>query len=348
MSQKINVVMAGDNNVFKGICALINSIIINTENWRNLCIWIITDEIEQLSNSINKFCCIEEDLADRININSNSIIKILNISKEVICKIEEVKTFLENKGTGNLTEGKKTTRLLSNFNFVRFYFSYLIPVNKIIYLDTDMIVKSNIEELYNLLPEEYDIGGVFPVFPYKLTKNIWIPNKKYQYLYEKNFLWNAGMFVTFLDKWRTNNYTKKCLDLIKLNKTEKIYIGCTQVPMNIIFKNIFELPLEWNQTGLGEYNRPSVVKKNQHTLGKQKNLEFEKLIKNAKLLHWTGSYKPWDIDKNDLRNYYANEWYVYFNKNNENLSLLNKNYDNEFKNSLVKSKFSNFNKWLVK
>jgi lipopolysaccharide biosynthesis glycosyltransferase len=106
------------------------------------------------------------------------------------------------------------------------------------------------------------------------------------------------MFVTFLNKWRVIPFTQICLNLINQNKIKKIYEGGTQSVMNLVFRNIFSIPQEWNQTGLGELPNKNYYKP-----------DFENSIKKSKILHWTGKYKPWlnPINNEDFSIY----WYKY-------------------------------------
>ena len=107
-------------------------------------------------------------------------------------------------------------------------------------------------------------------------------------------------------------------------KFNNFYNGGTQPPMNIVFSHsIQELPQEWNQTGLGEHKRPV-------------SSEFETRIMNAKILHWTGGMKPWLSKKNDLYTHFAEQWYVYFNKEDVDLASIQVRNDVNFKNYVLK------------
>ena len=175
-----------------------------------------------------------------------------------------------------------------------------------------MIVKGDIEELYNIKDEIHNLAGVFCERPYKLEAKTWI-SPTYWELFSNKYLWNAGMYVTYLDKWREKGYGEQCIAIVQSNKLNKFYLGGTQVPMNIVFSNTTQkLEQKWNQTGLGERKRPV-------------SIEFEQDIDDAKILHWTGNNKPWLLKKDALFESFGEEWYIYLNKNNEDLAELNKN-----------------------
>jgi lipopolysaccharide biosynthesis glycosyltransferase len=335
--QYSNIVIAGDHDAYIPICALLNSIILNCNNYKQLKIYIVCESAIELNKLINVNCYINElEINKRLDLTSNSIIKLIEPPTYIINEIIEKQSFISN-GVDHLKKTKDWSKPISIYNFIRFYFPKLLPnyVNKVIYLDTDMIVKCDIEELFNLFEPKYDLGAVFSKFPYILEKKNWI-NPSYISLLSRNNLFNAGMYVTYMNKWRENNYLYQCMSLIESNKVNNIYNGGTQVPMNVIFSgSTQELPQEWNQTGLGERTRPV-------------SQIFEEHINNAKILHWTGQGKPWLSNKNNLYPSFAEEWYIYFNKSNEDLSLLNNN-NKEFISKIVKlqnevnNKVQNFN-----
>ena len=68
-----------------------------------------------------------------------------------------------------------------------------------------MIGKGDIEELFNLLDHKYELGGVFCKFPYILTKDKWI-KPDYLSSFSRGNIFNAGMYITYLNKWRENKY----------------------------------------------------------------------------------------------------------------------------------------------
>ena len=321
----INIVMAGDSDAYIPICAVLNSIIVNHKTNKKLRIYIVCESAVELNELININCYVESLTAKvRQDMAAKSNIKLIEPPNNIVEEIINKQSFK----SGNIDYMKisKTFNApVSVYNFIRFYFPELLPasVNKVIYLDTDMIVKGDIEELFNLSDHKYELGGVFSKFPYVLKKERWI-KPDYLSSLSRNNLFNAGMYVTYLDKWRENNYTHQCMSLVEANKFNNFYNGGTQPPMNIVFSHsIQEIPQEWNQTGLGEFKRPV-------------SSEFETNIMNAKILHWTGGMKPWLSKKNDLYTHFAEQWYVYFNKEGVDLTSIQVRNDVNFKNRVLR------------
>jgi lipopolysaccharide biosynthesis glycosyltransferase len=321
----INIVTSGDRAAYISICALLNSIILNHKTNKKLRIYIVCESAIELNELINRNCYVES-LTDKIrqDMAAKSNIKLIEPPNNIVEEIINKQSFK----SGNIDYMKisKTFNApVSVYNFIRFYFPELLPdsVNKVIYLDTDMIVKGEIEELFNLLEEKYELGGVFCKFPYIITKDRWI-KPDYLSSFSRNNIFNAGMYVTYLNKWRENNYTHQCMSIVEANKSNNFYNGGTQIPMNIVFSHSTqEIPQEWNQTGLGEFKRPV-------------SSEFETNIMNAKILHWTGGMKPWLSKKNDLYTHFAEQWYVYFNKEGVDLTSIQIRDDVNFKNRVLR------------
>ena len=290
----INIIISGDCNVSFSIGVLLKSIILNCTSYKRLKFFIICDNPYYLDYSINFICknlAIFEHLNDRLNININTLINYIIPCEEVLEKICSTKSFYSKD-----IHEKPT----SDFNFIRFYFDKLLPndINKCIYLDCDIIVKGDIEILFNLLGTEDVIGVVYPIIPYKLDVNDWIISRKYRKLLPKGILFNAGMYIFNIRSWKYLRYSEKCLELVKINKESKIYEGGTQSVMNLICKSPKEIDISWNQTGLSE--------------GNHYNKDLDDYVNDANLIHFTGFYKPWlKKSNNNINIRYLEEWYVY-------------------------------------
>lgn len=107
------------------------------------------------------------------------------------------------------------------FNNIRLFLPQLLDkLNKIIYLDIDTLVLGDINELFELLPNDKIIGVVQTIDCYYSKWVSKMYRKKYQ-LAKNELLFNAGMYVTHLDWWRENNITDKLINLISLNNNKE-------------------------------------------------------------------------------------------------------------------------------
>ena len=202
----INIVISGDKDSYIPICALINSIILNSKSIKKLRIYIVCETAIELNELINKNCYVNRLSTEiRQNTSTNSNIKLIEPPSDIVQEIIDKQSFVS-QDINYINKTKDYSKPTSIYNFIRFYFPKLLPnyVNKVIYLDTDMIVKGDIEELFNLFEDKYELSGTFSKFPYILDKKNWV-KPYYSSCLSRNNLFNAGMYVTYLDKWRENN-----------------------------------------------------------------------------------------------------------------------------------------------
>lgn len=117
---------------------------------------------------------------------------------------------------------------------------YFIPeckpkLNKIIYLDVDIIVKGDIAKLYNQDLEEFPLGAILEDF--YLGNYTYLKKTIPEYHGGSNYF-NAGVLVLNLDYFRKNNLTQ-----ILINKTlelANILNTADQDVFNLVFENNFK------------------------------------------------------------------------------------------------------------
>ena len=252
--EQINIVISCDKNQFEGIIALVNSILIHTKQKNRLFFNFLVDKNEK-------------DILD------NLLKEKLNLENYYIKEIEEDKEITNN------VKIYQNNNIKNIMNFARFNFeNEFSHLDKILYLDADMIVKAPIENLYDE-SKKCSKPHLTSRTERKLI-NSEISKKTIDKLkLDKNQIhFNAGMYITSLDFWRKNNLKKKCIDLMRLHKNTKggLFKLGTQPILNIIFhKNLDFVDESWNTEGLGD-TEINLIK-----------------IKKAKILHWTGKQKPW-------------------------------------------------------
>ena len=227
--EKINLIFSCDNNQFIGLLAIINSILKNTKNKNRLFFNFLVNKNEK--NLLKK-------LIVRKGLNINYTIK-------------EIKEDLDISNNIRVIEDNNIKNIM---NFARFNFAEEFPkLKKIIYLDCDMIVRSPIENLYNLCDtNKYPFHAVSHL-SFGNSKD-YLPTAFKHFNLNKNAKYfNAGVFCTDLSYWRKNKIKSKIIQYMKDHKLSKkgyFKLG-TQPILNIIFmnqKNI--LPNEWNTSGL--------------------------------------------------------------------------------------------------
>ncbi|CAE7234156.1 GLT8D1, partial [Symbiodinium pilosum] len=169
-------------------------------------------------------------------------------------------------------------------NFVRFYLAKWIPYAKrIVYLDTDVIVKGDVCELHDsVFQEGYAVSGkVLAAVPrrhlplsfylkvFSPRMPIWVPSSAPSF--------NAGVMVIDMRAWEELNVTGEVLSWARRNKDRDLWRHGSQPPLLLLLYDRVEWIEDiWNVDGLGHYGNRSA-----------------ELIRKAKILHWTGPLKPW-------------------------------------------------------
>lgn len=148
------------------------------------------------------------------------------------------------------------------------YFRLILPIllyhiEKIIYLDADIICLNNIDELINIDLENYIIGAVPDL--QRINKERTKSLKLYNHIY-----FNSGMLVINNRKWNDFNTTEKILKI--LNKNEMLVFP-DQDALNIVLtQNIKYLSKKYNCIDINDIDKDSIV-----------------------FLHFTANPKPWHL-----------------------------------------------------
>ncbi|KAI5617959.1 glycosyltransferase 8 domain-containing protein 2 [Silurus asotus] len=193
--------------------------------------------------------------------------------------------------------------LLHPLNFVRFYLPLLAISNhkRIIYLDDDIIVQGDIQELYRtkLQPGHAAAFASDCDLPdtHEMVRSVGLQTSYMGFLdYRKQAIqklginpndcsFNPGVFVADIDEWKKQKITMQLEKWMSENFKENLYSsamagGVATPPILIVFHNKYTtIDPKWHVRHLGwspDTHYPHSV------------------LQEAKLLHWNGRYKPWD------------------------------------------------------
>lgn len=151
-------------------------------------------------------------------------------------------------------------------------------IDKILYLDCDMIISSNITELYNTNINDYAIAAV-------LDEDYTNADKYVKLNYPQKYgYFNAGMLLINLEYWRNKNVMKRCFRYIKTKRVNLTFHD--QDTLNaVLHKEKKLLPIKYNlQTGfLYVHNNYS----------KDFTAEIMDNLDKPTIIHYTGPSKPW-------------------------------------------------------
>ncbi|MBR3622614.1 MAG: glycosyltransferase family 8 protein [Selenomonadaceae bacterium] len=179
---------------------------------------------------------------------------------------------------------------LSRAAYLRLKIPELLPnaVKRTVYLDGDLLVVSDISELFETDLEGKPLGAAADLGIMTSARQMREKRESLNMKHGDKYF-NSGVLVIDLDKWRENNYTNKLLDLVKLNN----FRHHDQDALNMLFyNNWYEIPLCYNVIP-PIYEMPLKV-----VLSKYRKMAA-KALKNAKIIHYAGGHKPWHYNKTE-------------------------------------------------
>lgn len=192
----------------------------------------------------------------------------------------------------------KGNRRFGSETWTRVFLADIMPkYNKVIDLDSDMIIRQDIGELFETDISKYYIAGVQDLFVFYSYYGSYINGKFKTYLKEKINLdnvrdyVNAGCLIFNLEKIRRDYPLPDILDII----SEKNFDILEQDTFNYIFKNnILHIDMSWNYlvdsinvVGYADKGAPCDLK-----------ILHDKAEENIKIIHYAAPEKPWDFPEN--------------------------------------------------
>lgn len=248
MQSHYDIVCGIDNNYVEQCATMLNSLFRNNPE-SQFKIFILSLDISQ-HNKIT--------LSNWI-LSQNNQINFINITQEQLlnCPIK----------------GEDT---ISAATYLRLFIPKFIPndIEKVLYLDVDLIVLGNITELFSIDTSNYAACAVEDA-----PNDSLIP----EYAKLSNYF-NAGVLLLNLKKLRAQNFTEKALEFI-LQKPNLLKFYDQDV-INAVLKNqILPLPLEWNLLDCFFQKIPKIQE--------HKKTHLIKAKERPNVIHFSGAYKPW-------------------------------------------------------
>ena len=192
-------------------------------------------------------------------------------------------------------------------SYARLFLGSMLPndVDKVLYLDSDTMIRGTLIDLYNIELESYTIGGIRDSFS-ALNKKV--------FGIEKNGLFiNAGVLLIDLNMWRKKEIEKQIS--ILLTNQNKIFQGDQGVINTIFHGDVKELPLKYDvMTYLYDftYEEMMMYRKPDDYFSKE---EVTVAKQNPIIVHFSSSfrsYRPWE---KELPHPFFDEWFYYYQKN---------------------------------
>ncbi len=302
---KIYIGFTVDDGYVKYLAVTIASILCNANKSDELNFYVLNDGSISVEN--------------KSKINDLKKIKDFNIEWITV----DTKLF-ENQGT-NLRED---ITIATNY---RFSLASLLPdIDKLIFLDADLILNADIANLWSIDVENYYMAcspvfeGVLDAYQQKLD----IP-LNYRYC-------NTGVMLCNLKKWREDN-----IEPFFFTNAKKYRDVCEFLDQDILntvlYSKILYLDYKFNFIPDEELWYPEIYSKN-----------LDKIPKNPEIIHWAGPRKPWN---NTFVKYF--EIYRKYAKRTKYFKSVYSNLDKQQKKIFlqnifsVKNEFSNNKRYRV-
>ncbi len=263
---------------------------------------------EKTNSKIRVNCIFSDD------IKKESLQKIKDTIKKYDNRIE-IYMINEFREIFDMLKNLKTGAHFKYTMYLRLFVDKIISekIDKLLYLDPDIIINDDIKKLYNIDLNENYLGAIKEDYSGE--------NKKRLFLTKKNY-YNSGVLIINLKKIREDNISKKIEYFIKNLNFENVLYPDQDI-INLFYKEeeILEIDPLWNVHN--EYLRLSNYK-----------------VDNFKIIHYTGSTKPWNYTSlHPYGKYYIEN---YNKANKEKFKYEDKNIGNILKRvikKIIKRKF---------
>ena len=161
--------------------------------------------------------------------------------------------------------------------YYRLFFPALVPaaIDKLLYLDTDIVVIGNLAELYQTDVAGFPVGAVAEV---RVTKS-----RPDLGLYEEGNYFNSGVMLINIPEWKKQQITEKAIQFVH-DFPEKI-VFVDQDALNVVIRsNYVKLNTRFNVL---PSDIPKCLPKNQ----------YGTFLKGKVIMHYTLKHlKPWNKD----------------------------------------------------
>lgn len=240
--------------------------------------------------------------------------------------------------TGNIEIKAHTSGHVNRAAYLRLLIPKLVTatVDRVIYLDTDLVVLDDIEELWDM-----DLGGkpvgAVPDLGILASSRMRRQKEETLGIPEGELYFNSGVMVLDVAAWRKEGYGPQVVECVETGN----FRHHDQDGLNKVFYHNWQvLPLRWNVIPPVFTLPVKVLKKS-----RWRNLALEALERPA-VFHWAGKYKPWKLGPQK----YSRKYYEYLDKTPFKEGALFSRNTRKKKNLLcfheLRYKFNDFIKWL--
>lgn len=171
----------------------------------------------------------------------------------------------------------RVNRPLTKAAYYRLLLSSILPdVDKVLYLDCDMIILGKVRELFELEIKRYALAAVIDGMPYNNHHQMQL------HLPVNVHCFCSGIMMINLDYWRAHNIETQLLDFAKRKRTP-VYLHDQDVLNHVLANQWFMLPPKWNVSTMSIKRSPYF-----------RFYHYEEMIFSPAVIHYcSGITKPW-------------------------------------------------------
>ena len=243
----MNILFCGNSRAFDGILIAVLSIIKHYKG--QLSIYIMTANLQDMNEAYTPICWQQarllEDIASMVCPES----RVILIDKTMTMRAE-------------LDDWVNKNTVYTPYSFLRLYADTL-PVDRVLYLDADVVACGSIEALYETDIEKYELAGVRDFLG--------------KWFIGHNYI-NTGVLLINLEKCRESGVLERARIMCRY---KKLFFP-DQTAINILCREKCFLPAKYNEQK--RYRPDTVI---QH---------FCKSLRIFPYVH-TVNVKPWEVDK---------------------------------------------------
>lgn len=209
-----------------------------------------------------------------------------NQEKQILEKVESFGSSFEYLKIDDAAfEGFPVPHHFSKANYYRLLIAELIPFDRAIYLDADIIVVNSLRDFLEINLAENMLAAVAdPIYKWKLELG----------MKQSSTYFNSGVMLMNLDLWKLQKITEKAFDFINEYSQKIRFVD--QCALNAVIDGDF---VELNP----KFNQQAILYRENFDFGSVNWTpgQIEEALKSPILIHYTGPSKPWEYNSNHPR-----------------------------------------------
>lgn len=227
----------------------------------------------------------------------SNVMLLKELARKYHCELQVC--VIDDKLTSTFPMPKDGGEHISIATYYRLFVEMVLPteVDRVIYMDCDIVVRGSLESLWNENLDGYALGVVYQGMNFLQDRDfdrLGIPKEKGYF--------NAGVLLMNLDYWRKYDVTKRLFDFIKYNF--KCIKQHDQDTLNsILYNEVKPISYIWNYL-------PQFFLVEREELTFPAHVDYKKIIEPI-VIHYVSVPKPWDWG---CYNPYTKEYYKYLKK----------------------------------